>query len=49
MSDYFNCKLCDISIKIKSKQKHLNSINLKSLSMSVVNRYSITNPGFLNI
>ena len=37
MTDYFNCNLCDKSIKIKSKKKHLNSINHKSLSKSVVN------------
>ena len=49
MSDYFNCKLCDKSIKIKSKKKHLNSQNHKSLSMSNNSRYSITNPDFLHI
>ena len=49
MSNYFNCKVCDKPIKIKSKKKHLNSINQKSLNMSVVNRYSVTNLDFLKI
>ena len=49
MINYFSCKVCDKSIKIKSKKKHLSSINHKSLSMSVVNRYSITNPDYLQI
>ena len=49
MSDYFNCKVCDKPIKMKSKKNHLNSINHKSLSTSVVNRYSVTNPDFLQI
>ena len=49
MTKYFNCNVCDKSIKIKSKKKHSNSINQKSLSMSVVNRYSFTNPDFLQI
>ena len=49
MSDYFNCKLCDKSIKIKSKNKHLNSLKHKYLSMSIISRYSVINPDFLNI
>ena len=49
MSKYFYCKLCDKSIKIKSKKKHLKSSNHKSLSMSIISRYSITNPDFPNI
>ena len=49
MSDYFNCKLCDKSIKIKSKKNHSNSQYHKSLSMSIICRYSITNPDFLHI
>ena len=35
MSDYFNCKLCDKSIKKKFKKKQLNSQYHKSLSMSI--------------
>ena len=49
MSDYFNCKLCDKSTKIKSKKKHSNSQYLKFLSMSILSRYSVTNPDFLHI
>ena len=49
MSEYFNCKFCDKSIKIKSKKKHLNSLNHKSLNMSILSRYSVTNPDFLHI
>ena len=48
MSDYFNCKLCDKSIKIKSKKKHLNSQYHKSLRMSIISRYSVINPDFLD-
>ena len=36
MSDYFNCMLCDKSLKIKAKKKHLNSQRHKSLSMSII-------------
>ena len=49
MSDYFNCKLCDEPIKMKSKKKHLNSHYHKSLSMSTNCRYRVTNPHFLHI
>ena len=48
MSDYFNCKLCDKLIKIKSMKKHLISQYHKSLSMSIISKYSVTNPDFLN-
>ena len=49
MSDYFICKLCDKSFKIKSKKKHLKSKYHKSLSMSIISRYSVTNPDFYQI
>ena len=49
MSEYFNCKLCDKSIKIKSKKKHLNSTNHKYLSDSIIFSYIIQNPDFLKI
>ena len=49
MSDYFNCKVGDISIRIKSRKKHLNSLNHKSLSLSMNSRYSVINPDFPNI
>ena len=48
MSDYFNCKLCDKSIKMKFKKKQLNSQYHKSLSMSITSRYGVTNPAFLH-
>ena len=49
MSYYFNCKLCDKSNEIKSKKKHLNSQYHKTLSVSIISRYSVTNPDFLHI
>ena len=35
MSDCFNCKLCDKSIKIKSKKKHQNSQYHENLTKSI--------------
>ena len=49
MSDYFNSKLCDKSIKNKSKKKHLNSLNHKFLSINIISRYCVRNPNFLQI
>ena len=49
MSIYFICKVCDKSIKIKSKNKHLNSQYHKTSSMSIICRYSNTNPDFFHI
>ena len=49
MSEYFNWKLCDKSIKIKTKKKHLNSQYQKFLSMSIISRYNITNLDFPQI
>ena len=49
MSDYFHCELCDKSIKFKSKKKHLNSLNHKTLSLSILSRYGVTNSDFLHI
>ena len=49
MSDYFHCDLCDKSIKIRSKKKHLNSKNHKSLAKSIICKYTIENPSFLHI
>ena len=48
MSDCFHCKFCDKSIKIKSKKKHLKSLNHKSLSISTNSRYRVINPDFLH-
>ena len=49
MGDYLKFKLCDKSLEIKSKKKHLNSQYHKSSCMSIISRYSVTNPDFLNI
>ena len=49
MSDYFNSKLCDKSIKNNSKKKHIYSRYHKFLSMSIISRYSVTNPDFHQI
>ena len=49
MSDYFNCKLCDKSIKIKCKKKHLSSRGHEFLTESIIFRYSIENPDFHNM
>ena len=49
MNGYFHCELCERSIKIKSKKKHLNSQYHKTLSMKIISRFSIKNPDFLHI
>ena len=49
MSEYFNCKLCDKSIKNKSKKIHINSQYQKYLSDSIIFRYIVPNPDFLHI
>ena len=49
MGEYFNCKLCDKSIKIRSEKKHLNFLYHDFLSTSIICRYIITNPDFLQI
>ena len=49
MSDYFHCDLCDKSIKLRSKKKHLNSRYHKSLSESIISKYSVENPSFLHM
>ena len=49
MSDYFHCEICDKSIKIRSKKRHLNSQYHKSLTESIICKYTIENPSFLNM
>ena len=49
MNEYFRCDLCDKSIKLRSKKKHLNSRYHKSLSESIISKYSIENPSFLHM
>ena len=46
--DYY-CKLCDKSVKIKSKKKHLNSQLHKNLDKQVINRNGVENPDFIQI
>ena len=49
MSNYFHCDLCDKSIKMRSKKRHINSANHKSLNRSIICKYTIENPSFLHI
>ena len=49
MSDCFHCELCDRSIKIKSKKKHLNSQNHKSLTKNIICKNTVKNPSFLHV
>ena len=49
MSDYFHRELCDKSIKIKSKKKQLNSQYHKSLTRSIICKYTVKNPSFLHV
>ena len=48
MSDYFHCDLCDKSIKIRSKKTHLSSRDHKSLTRSIICKYTVENPSFLH-
>ena len=49
MSDYFNCDICDKSINIKSKKRHLNSGYHKYLSSCIISKYKVENPSFLHM
>ena len=49
MSNCFHCELCDKSIKIRSKNKHLNSRYHKSLNESIICKYIVKNHGFLHM
>ena len=49
MSDYFHCDLCDKLIKIRSNKRHLSSHNHKSLTRSIICKYTIENPSFFHI
>ena len=46
--DYF-CMLCDKSVKLRHKNKHLNTNKHRALSDSIITRYHIENPGFFEI
>ena len=45
----YYCYICDKIIKIKSKNKHLNSINHKELEKFFCMIHSIENPKFFNV
>ena len=49
MSNIFHCEICDKSIKIRSKKKHLNSRYHKSLSETIISQYTVGNPSFLHM
>ena len=49
MSNIFHCEICDKSIKIRSKKKHLNSRYHKSLSESIISIYTVEHPSFLHM
>ena len=49
MNGYFRCDICDQSIKIRPRNRHLNSKNHKSLTNTIVCNYNIENPSFLHI
>ena len=49
MSNYFHCDICDESIKIRSKKRHLNSRYHKSLTKSIFCKYIVENPSFLHM
>ena len=49
MNGYFHCDLCDKSIKSRSKKKHLNSQYHKSLTESIICKYTVENPSFLHV
>ena len=49
MSNYFHCELCDKSITIRFKKKHLNSQYHESLNKSVISKYTVRKPSFLHI
>ena len=49
MSECFHCDLCDRSIKIKSKKKHINSQYHESITWSIICKYTVKNPSFLHV
>ena len=49
MINYFYCDLCDKSIRIRSKKKHLNSHYHKSLTESIIFKYTLENPSFFQM
>ena len=49
MNGYFHCELCDKSILIRSKKRHLYSQYHKSLTTSRIHKYTAKNPSFLHV
>ena len=51
MSNYFHCELCDISLKTRSKKRHLNSQSHKSLTRSIIcfYLYNLYNRSFFHM
>ena len=49
MSNYFHCDLCDKSIKMSSKKKHLSSQYHKSLTRSILCKYAVEYPSFFHL
>ena len=49
MNGYIHCDLCDKSIEIRSKKKHLNTQYHKSLTRSIICKYTVKNPSFLHV
>ena len=49
MSNYFYCEICDKSIKIKSKKRHQNSRYHKSLTNSIICKYTVEDPNFFHM
>ena len=49
MRDYFHCELYDKSVKIQSKKIHLNSQYHKSLTKSIICKYTVKNASFFHV
>ena len=49
MSNYVQCELCDKSIKLRSKKKHLNSRYHQYITESIISKNTVENPSFLHM
>ena len=49
MSNHFHCELCDISVNIKSKKRHINCRAHRSLTNKIIYKSNIKNPNLLQI
>ena len=43
------CNICDKTIKLKYKKKHINTKSHIALSVLIINRYCVKNPELLKI